>query len=208
MINNHYLVAGNFRHYPFMRTSRIVAVSDEDKNNRSKNPFNLNAQPQKKTNIRDQDNVAKEHSPPNNESHPRPNTAPRGMKGIKTKEQQQQAYDVEFEFDLLVEKSDMEWHRVIDGNFDHSENLKGFSFELTLSEDNKSKTIEGSNIEQLDLKKDGLIVSRFDKGWKHKSNMPKANKAIEQLKEKFPEQKKEFKSFADMNPNDDRDIDL
>lgn len=178
-------------------------MNDDDKS--PKKAFNENAP--KPTIIRDQDNADKEYTPPNNESHPRPNAAPRGMSGINTGGQQ--AGDTDFEIELLPEKSNMVWHEIIDGNYDHSENLKGYSFELTLLNEANQKGLEDSNIKQLDLKKDGLIVSRFDEGqWQHESHLPKAREIIEHLKEKFPVPKKEFKSFNDMNPDDGNDIDL
>jgi hypothetical protein len=90
------------------------------------------------------------------------------------------------------EKSNMVWHRVIDGG----PNKNGLTFELTLKDENSKMLLDDSDIEQMDISKDGVLLARFDNGWKHETHNEQALEFIEELKEKFEDYQRDFEPIA------------
>lgn len=65
--------------------------------------------------------------------------------------------------------------------------------------------LEESDIEQLDVRKDGVLLARFDNGWKKEATDKKAFEFIDELKEQFDDYQRDFEGIAkDKDPDRDR----
>ncbi|WP_166417445.1 hypothetical protein [Cochlodiniinecator piscidefendens] len=108
--------------------------------------------------------------------------------------------DERLEASFIPEKDHMIWYRKIEGG-----NAKeGYSFALTLKDENSKLLLEDSDIEQLDLFKDSVLVARFDNGWADDLDHERHRPEIDKIKETFHDHEREFHSIA---PKKDEDRD-
>lgn len=108
--------------------------------------------------------------------------------------------DERIEASFIPEKDNMVWHRKIEG----VNATEGYSFALTLKDENSKLLLEDSDIEQLDLFKDNVLVARFDNGWATGSEHERHRPEIDKIKETFRDHEREFHSIAPKK-DDDRD---
>jgi len=108
--------------------------------------------------------------------------------------------DERLEASFVPEKDNMIWHRKIEGG----STKEGYSFALTLKDENSKLLLEDSDIEQLDLFKDNVLVARFDNGWAEELDHERHRPEIEKIKETFNDYEREFHSIA---PTKDKDRD-
>lgn len=166
-------------------------MSDHPKS--PKNPFNFNARTEARNNS---DQQSKDRTA--NKTDPMKFTI-NGTQGGRANvviEESGKKTKASFE----PEKSNMVWHRIIDGG----PNKDGLTFELTLKDENSKQLLGDSDIEQLDIHKDGVLLARFDNGWKHETHNEKALEFIEELKVKFDDYQRDFEPIA-KDKDQDRD---
>ena len=106
--------------------------------------------------------------------------------------------DEQLEANFVPEQDKMIWHRKIDGG----PTRDGYSFVLTLKDENSKLLLEDSDIEQLDLFKDNILVARFDNGWEKDLSHEQHRPEIEKIKKIFEDHEREFNSIAPTKDND------
>lgn len=91
------------------------------------------------------------------------------------------------------EKEPMVWWRVMESD---EPTKDGYSFALTLKDENTTLALDGSDIDQLELSKDGVLVAEFKNGWVKIPETDRDWDELEQLKTQFTDTEKQFYSIA------------
>ncbi|MCE8001004.1 MAG: hypothetical protein HEP70_19340 [Rhodobiaceae bacterium] len=145
------------------------------------------------TPVRDQNNAQMRPAPPRLANKPAPNLAPPGMAGIKRKSP---TPTVAPSFSkapagLSVDYSkDSSWieGRVI--------SMPGYTFHAKVFDTPSQYGIEGGTISKLDVRKDDVLVMRYDRGWDTDPKTPEHREALHRIRNGLGDtQQKQVKGF-------------
>lgn len=98
----------------------------------------------------------------------------------------------------------MEWWRKIDSN---GPSKNGYSFELTLKNDETKMALDNSDIDHIRLRKDGVKVAEFNNGWEKIPETTQDWDELEKVKKTFTDTDRKFYPIAsdpDRDPDRDR----
>ncbi len=102
---------------------------------------------------------------------------------------------------LDPEEKPMEWWRKIDSN---GPSKDGYSFELTLKNDETKMALDDSDIDHIRLRKDGVKVAEFNNGWEKAPETIQDWDELEKVKKTFTDTDRKFYPIA---PDPDKDPD-
>lgn len=156
-------------------------------------------EPEQPPKIRDKDNADHRHPPPRLTPFSERNRAPKGMSGIKRNLPSPIRPSKVLSVD--IRKGDPEQHLYIDGKIT---SLKGYSFIVKVHDKVHRHGIDGGTIEKLDIRKGGVSVARYDRGWDVKPQTARDAEAVRKVEDAFNGKSREFKPIVTKNSNKDR----
>lgn len=179
----------------------------------SKNvPIEKEVPPKNTRTVADKDNVEFRHDVPNKDQRPASNLAPAGMSGVSRSPKPistvTEKIFVEFTPEGFDETAPIDLSN--DGSLVDGKTAQGFNFLIKQEEKPFSNGLDGGRISRLTLlDKDGGAICHFENNWGLPADTPEKVQSVHDLNNKFGDvPRKAFKSFGDMNPDDDPEIDL
>ena len=148
--------------------------------------------------LRDKDNAQFKPKPPKGVSRPAPNLAPPGMSGIKTglrssPQKPQRQAEPSKQAGISVNGDQRDKSQWIDGKI---LTMKGYEFQAKMSDEPSKFGIDGGKIEKLDVRKDGDLVMRYDRGWDKDPQTPEQKEALQRIRNGLDDgPQKQFKGF-------------
>lgn len=182
-------------------------------NSASKNvPIEREALPKNTRTVADKDNAEFRHDVPNKDQRPASNLAPAGMSGVSSPPNTvppiTEKIFVEFTPEGFDEVAPIDLSN--DGSLVDGKTAQGFNFLIKQEEKSFSNGLDGGRISRLTLlDENGEAVCHFENRWHLPADTPEKVQSVHDLNSKFGEvPRKAFRSFGDMNPDKNHDIDL
>jgi len=157
--------------------------------------------------IRDKDNAQLTPKPPQGVTRPAPNLAPPGMQGIRTGLKQPVQRTTEPHTPPIITKDagQRDTSLWIDGKIT---TMKGYEFQAKMYDEPSKFGIDGGKISKLDVRKDGELVMRYDRGWDKDPQTPEHKEALQRIRNGLDDSpQKPFKGF-DKGANKDHGMDI
>jgi hypothetical protein len=157
--------------------------------------------------LRNKDNAQLKPKPPQGVTRPVPNLAPPGMLGIRTglKQPVQRSPEPQRPASIPKEIGQRDASHWIDGKIT---TMKGYEFQAKISDEPSKHGIDGGKISQLDVRKDGELVMRYDRGWDKDPQTAEHKEALQRIRNGLDDSpKKDFKGF-DKSADKDHGLDL
>ena len=161
----------------------------------SKSDFTAASKAKDHPKLRDKDNAQPRVKPATGVTRPAYNLAPPGMSGIKTGSQPrvQQGPELERQRPITIKENGKEQSLWIDGKIT---SMKGYEFKARLFDEPSNLGIDGGKISELDVRKEGELVMRYDRGWVVDPKTPEHKEALHRIRNGLDDTPaKDFKGF-------------
>jgi hypothetical protein len=157
--------------------------------------------------LRNKDNAQLTPKPPQGVTRPAHNLAPPGMSGIKTglKQPVQRDPEPQKPASNTKEAGQRDATQWIDGKIT---TMKGYEFQAKMFDAPSKHAIDGGKISKLDVRKDGELVMRYDRGWDKGPQTSEQKEALQRIRNGLDDSpQKQFKGF-EKTANKDHNLDL
>ncbi|MEP1610595.1 MAG: hypothetical protein ABJL72_01600 [Roseobacter sp.] len=157
--------------------------------------------------LRNKDNAQLKPKPPQGVTRPARNLAPPGMSGIRTglKQPVQRSPEPQKPASIPRGAGQVDPSQWIDGKIT---TMKGYEFQAKMTDEPSKHGIDGGKISQLDVRKDGELVMRYDRGWDKDPQTPEQKEALQRIRNGLDDSpQKQFKGFG-KGANKDHGMDV
>lgn len=145
--------------------------------------------------LRHKDNAQPTPKPPQGVTRPAPNLAPPGMQGIRTglKQPIQHIPEPQKPSNITKDAGQVDTSQWIDGKIT---TMKGYEFQAKMYDEPSQHGIDGGKISKLDVRKDGELVMRYDRGWDKDPKTPEHKEVLQRIRNGLDDSpQKPFKGF-------------